>query len=180
MDSARRILVGISGSIAAVKTPEIVRLLVDEGYDVHCFSTPNAREFVAPLSLATFTGHPVISDMYGPDAHLMPHVAWAEAAELMLIVPATATLLGRMAHGLAEDMVTLAYITTKAPVLAAPAMHPTMWEHPSTQENVRILKNRGVSFVGPFIGPLADKTHGEGRMAEPEDIMAAVQKLLRK
>jgi len=175
---ARRVLLGISGSIAAVKSPELVRLLVDKGYDVDCVATQGAMQFVTALALSTFSGHPVVDEMFGDEAWRMPHLKLADQADVMVIAPATALLLGRCAHGLTEDMVTLSFLTTTAPVLIAPAMHPTMWEHPATQANVKILRERGAAFVGPYVGPLADKTHGEGRMSEPAEIVAAVEKIL--
>ena len=178
--AGKRVLLGVSGSIAAVKAPEIVRLLADRGFDVSCVMTKSAEEFVTPLSLATFSGKPVLSSVFGPESYQMPHLTLADEADLFIIAPASATLLGRCANGLAEDMVSLIHITTKAPVLMAPAMHPTMWEHPATQQNVRILRERGVTFVGPFNGPLADNTKGAGRMSEPEAIVAAAEKILKK
>jgi phosphopantothenoylcysteine synthetase/decarboxylase len=179
-----RILLGISGSIAAVKTPELVRLMVDKGWDVSCVLTTSAEQFVAPLALATFSGKPVVQGMFDAEAFRMPHLRLAEEADLMLIAPATALLLGRMAHGLTDDMVSLCYLTTTAPVVVAPAMHPTMWEHAATQQNVKLLRERGVTVVGPYAvgpyaGPLADKSHGEGRMTEPAEIVKAVEKLLK-
>jgi phosphopantothenoylcysteine decarboxylase/phosphopantothenate--cysteine ligase len=176
--AGRRLLLGVSGSIAAVKAPEIVRLLVERGFDVTCLLTTEAAQFVSPLSLAAFSGKPVIADMFGPNAYSMPHLKLADSIDAMVIAPATATLIARCAHGLAEDMVSLTYITTTAPVLMAPAMHPTMWEHPATRENVKMLRARGVSFLGPFAGPLADNTQGEGRMIAPVEIVAAVETLL--
>jgi phosphopantothenoylcysteine decarboxylase / phosphopantothenate---cysteine ligase len=175
---ARRILLGISGSIAAIKSPELVRLLVDKGYDVDCVMTKGATHFVTPLSLSTFTGRPVVEEMFGDEAWRMPHLKLAENADVMVIAPATALMLARCAHGHTEDMVSLSYLTTTAPVLIAPAMHPTMWEHAATQANVKTLRERGVTFVGPYIGPLADKTHGEGRMSEPSEIIQTIEKVL--
>jgi phosphopantothenoylcysteine decarboxylase/phosphopantothenate--cysteine ligase len=175
---ARRVLLGVSGSIAAVKSPELVRLLVDKGFDVDCVLTQGATHFVTPLALGTFSGHPVVDEMFGHEAWRIPHLKLAEQADVMVIAPATALILARCAAGLSQDMVTLSYLTTTAPVLIAPAMHPTMWEHPATQANVKILRERGVTFVGPYIGPLADKTHGEGRMSEPSEILQAVEKAL--
>lgn len=174
---SRRVVLGISGSIAAVKAPELVRLLIDKGYEVDCFMTESAKHFASPLALATFSGRPVVDSMFGPDAWRMPHLR-AENPDVFLMAPTTATTLARCASGLAEDVVSLAYLTTTAPVVIAPAMHPSMWEHPAMQSNVRILKERGAHFVGPYIGPLADKTHGEGRMTEPAEIVDAVEKLL--
>lgn len=175
-----RILLGITGSIAAVKVPELVRLLVDKGFEVSCLMTTEAKEFVAPLPLSTFSGNLVIDDVFHPEAYKMPHIEMTEKAHLFLIAPATATAIARCAHGLAEDMVSLAYVAFAGPVLIAPAMHPPMWEHPATQANVKILKDRGVHFTGPYVGPLADKTRGEGRMTEPEEIVKAVERLLPK
>ena len=172
--AGRKVVLGVSGSIAAMKSPEIVRLLVDAGFDVTCLATRSALSFVSPLVLATFSGKPVISEMYGPDAHLMPHIKLANEANLFLVAPASITLLGRFAHGLADDIVTLTYLTTTAPVMIAPAMHPTMWEHPATQANVALLKERGAKFLGPHIGPLADNTKGAGRMVEPQVIAKTV------
>ena len=174
---SRRVVLGISGSIAAVKATELVRLLLDRGMEVDCFMTQSAKQFASPLALATFCGRPVVDEIFGEEAWKMPYLR-AENPDVFVLAPATATLLGRCAHGLAEDAVSLAYITTTAPVLMAPAMHPSMWEHPATQANVKILRERGVTFVGPYIGPLADKTRGEGRMSEPQEIVEAVEKVL--
>src|SRR5258708_5710244 len=123
--SGRRILVGASGSIAAVKTPELVRLLVDKEYQVQCLLTHGAKEFVSPLALATFSGNAVLENVFGAEAYRMPHIVHAEKADLMIVAPASAALLARFVTGLADDVVTLCYITTKAPVLIAPAMHPS-------------------------------------------------------
>ena len=174
----RRILLGITGSIAAVKSPELVRLLVDKGYQVDCLLTASADKFVSKLALATFSGNPLIDDIFGADAWRIPHIKLAENADILVISPATAATLARCANGLAEDMVSLAYLTSPAPVLVAPAMHTGMWEHPATQANVKILRERGVTFIGPYIGPLADQSHGEGRMSEPTEILQAIEKIL--
>lgn len=179
-EPGRRILVGAAGSIAAVKTPELVRLLVEDGHSVQCVLTRGAQEFVSALALSTFTGNETVTGVFGPDAHKLPHIVHAEQAELMVVAPASAALLAHFATGLADDIVTLCYITTKAPLLIAPAMHPTMWEHPSTQANVKTLRDRGAQFIGPYFGPLADKTHGDGRMSEPEEIAKAAEKILSK
>ncbi|MCG3205278.1 MAG: Coenzyme A biosynthesis bifunctional protein CoaBC [Elusimicrobia bacterium] len=176
--SGRRILVGVSGSIAAVKTPELVRLLVDKEFDVQCVMTKGAKEFASSLALATFSSHPVVEDIFGSEAFSLPHIVHSEKADLFVVAPATATLLGRFANGLADDIVSLCYITTRAPVLVAPAMHPSMWEHAAIQANVKTLRDRGVHFVGPTMGPLADKTRGDGRMSEPENIVQAIEKIL--
>lgn len=171
-----RVLVGVAGSIAAVKATDVVRRLREAGHDVNCVMTESATQFVSPLALATFSGNPVHHQMFGPEAYQMPHLSLSAAAEVYVIVAATASTLARCAQGLADDLVSLCYITTTAPVVIAPAMHDTMWAHPAVQENVKILKARGVRFVGPIKGSLADQTQAEGRMSEPDDIAAAVGK----
>lgn len=180
MASGRRIVLGITGSIAAVKSPALVRLLVEKKFDVTCVMSDSAQNFVAPLPLATFSGKPVFNGMFEERAFEMPHLKLAEESHLMIVAPASATALARFAHGLADDLVSLIYVSTTAPVIVAPAMHPTMWKHPATQENVRILKERGVIFTGPSIGPLADKTNGDGRMSEPERILDVIERTLKK
>lgn len=174
-----KVILGVSGSIAAVKAPELVRLLVEKGMDVTCLLTHEAEKFVTPLSLSTFSGNRAFSGVFGSDAYQMPHLKLAAEADIMVVAPMTATLLGRFAHGLSEDIISLTYITTEAPVVVAPALHPTMWTHPATQENVRILKSRGVVFSGPTQGLLADKSTGLGRMSEPIEIVSLIQKLLK-
>ncbi len=173
-----RILLGVAGSIAAVKATDVVRRLREAGHEVHCVMTPSATQFVSPLSLATFSGHPVHHDMFAADAYQMPHLSLSNEADVMVIVAASASTLARCANGLADDMVSLCYVTTTAPVVIAPAMHDTMWAHPAVQENVKTLKSRGVEFVGPVKGKLADQTQAEGRMSEPDDIVASVGKAL--
>ena len=178
--SGRRILLGVSGSIAAVKTPELVRLLVDKQFSVQCVLTKGATQFVAPLALATFSGKKVFQDIFEDDAYQLPHIVHTEEADLFVVAPATATLLAEFAMGMAHDMVSLCYVTTRKPVLIAPAMHPSMWEHPATQSNVETLRKRGVHFSGPAMGPMADNTHGDGRMSEPSEIVSAIEKILKK
>jgi phosphopantothenoylcysteine decarboxylase/phosphopantothenate--cysteine ligase len=173
-----RILVGVAGSIAAVKATDVVRSLREAGHHVDCVMTESAAQFVSPLALATFSGNPVHHQMFGPEAYKMPHLDLSLKADAMLIVAASASLLARCAHGLADDLVSLCYITTTAPVVIAPAMHDTMWAHTATQENVKILKARGVVFAGPVKGKLADQTTAEGRMAEPNDLVAVLEKTL--
>src|SRR5438045_2304977 len=120
--SRPRILLGITGSVAAVKAPELVRLFKDKGYDVTCFLTRSAEKFVSKLALATLSGEPALSDMFGSEAYQMPHIRLTNESDLLLIAPASVTILGRCAYGLAEDLVTLSYLTTTKPVIMAPAM----------------------------------------------------------
>ncbi|HVN36613.1 MAG TPA: bifunctional phosphopantothenoylcysteine decarboxylase/phosphopantothenate--cysteine ligase CoaBC [Myxococcota bacterium] len=175
----RRILLAVSGGIAAYKIPELVRLLRREGHEVRCIATEAALEFVTPLVLQTLTGLPVRTRLFdASEEGQIDHIALADRAELLLIAPATANVLARLAHGLADDLVTTVALATRAPVLIAPAMNVNMWQHPATRENVRVLRERGAEFVGPESGSLACGWEGEGRMAEPAAIAAAAERRL--
>jgi phosphopantothenoylcysteine decarboxylase/phosphopantothenate--cysteine ligase len=175
----RRVLVAVSAGIAAYKIPELVRALRTAGHEVRCVLTHGAGRFVAPLVLQTLSGRPVRSELFdASEEGEIDHIALADWAELVVVAPATAHLLARMAHGLADDLVTTLLLATRAPLLVAPAMNVQMWNHPATQENVATLRGRGVSFLGPEAGELACGWQGEGRMTEPRDLAAEVQRLL--
>jgi len=169
----RQILVAASGGIAAYKTPELVRRFVRAGHAVRCALTPEATRFVTPLVLQTLSGAPARTDLFDLSQEgEIDHIALADWAELVVVAPATANLLARLAHGLADDLVSTLALATRAPLLVAPAMNVNMWRHPATRANVEILCERGVRFVGPEAGELACGWEGEGRMAEPADIFA--------
>ncbi|MCA9510696.1 MAG: bifunctional phosphopantothenoylcysteine decarboxylase/phosphopantothenate--cysteine ligase CoaBC [Myxococcales bacterium] len=169
----RRILVAATGGIAAYKVPELVRALRRAGHEVRCVATRGAASFVSPLVLQTLTGHPVRSELLDPSEEgEIDHIALADWAELVVVAPATAHTLARMAQGLADDLVCAVLLATRAPVLVAPAMNVNMWSHPATRSNVAVLRERGVRFVGPASGELACGWQGEGRMAEPAEIAA--------
>ncbi|CAG0990203.1 phosphopantothenoylcysteine decarboxylase / phosphopantothenate---cysteine ligase [Myxococcaceae bacterium] len=171
----RRILCAVSGGIAAYKTPELVRGLVRSGFDVRCAITASAARFVAPLALETVSGHRVRADLFDrAEEGEIDHIALADWAELVVVAPATANLLARMAIGMADDLVTTLLLATRAPLLVAPAMNVNMWRHPATRGNVEVLGRRGVRFIGPESGALACGWEGEGRMAEPARIVAEV------
>jgi phosphopantothenoylcysteine decarboxylase/phosphopantothenate--cysteine ligase len=173
---ARRILLAVTGGIAAYKSPELVRSLVKAGHTVRCAMTAEAKQFVAPLVLQTVSQHPVRSELFDPaEEGQIDHIALADWAELVIVAPATANILARMAHGLADDLVTATLLATQAPLLVAPAMNVNMWEHPATRANVATLRDRGVAFVGPNAGELACGWQGEGRMAEPEEIAGVAE-----
>ncbi len=175
----RRILLTASGGIAAYKVPELVRQLQRAGHEVRCAVTPAAARFVAPLSLQALTGAPVRQDLFDPSEEgEIDHIRLADWADLVIVAPATANTLGRMAHGLADDLVSAVLLATEAPVLAAPAMNVNMWNHPATQANLETLRQRGVRFVGPGVGDLACGWEGRGRMAEPGEIVAEAGLLL--
>ena len=175
----RRILLAISGGIAAYKTPELVRALRREGHEVRCALTPEATRFVAPLSLQAVSGKRVRMDLFdaGEEGEI-DHIGLADWADLVLVAPCTANLMAKMSHGLADDLVTAVLLATRAPVLVAPAMNVNMWTHPATQGNLALLRTRGLSFVGPDEGELACGWEGQGRMSDPDVLVEAVQALL--
>ncbi len=169
----------ISGGIAAYKIPDLVRTLVRAGLVVRCVMTRSAAQFVTPLALQTVSGHPVRADLFdASEEGAIDHIALADWADLVLVAPATASLLARMSHGLADELAGTLLLATRAPVLAAPAMNVNMWRHPATQENVERLRRRGVRFIGPETGALACGWEGEGRLADPAVIAAEVELLL--
>lgn len=171
----RRILLAISGGIAAYKAPELVRALKRAGHDVRCALTPEAARFVSPLSLQAVSGATVRRDLFdaGEEGEI-DHIALADWADLILVAPATANLLAKMANGLADDLVTAVLLATRSKVLVAPAMNVNMWSHPATEANVALLRTRGVAFVGPDSGELACGWEGLGRMSEPAVLVEAV------
>ena len=172
----RRILVAVSGGIAAYKVPELTRALDRNGCELRCILTEAGAEFVSPLVLQTLTRQPVRSRLLDPgEEGRIGHIDLADWAELVLVAPATADLLAKLAVGIADDLVSTVLLATRAPVLVAPAMNVNMWEHAATQANVATLRARGVGFVGPATGALACGWEGTGRMAEPAQIAEAVE-----
>ena len=170
----RKVLLGVTGSIAAYKAVELVRLFVKNGDDVTVLMTPAAKEFVAPLTFQTLSRNPVFVDQFAPVVSWKPeHVSLAEAADLVVVAPATANTLAKMRYGLADNLLTATLLATRAPVVVAPAMNTGMWEAAATQENLAALKARGVTVVEPGDGELACGVKGKGRMMEPEKIFEA-------
>ena len=172
MESAR-ILVAISGGIAAYKVPELVRLLQREGHEVRCAATPAALRFVSPLALQALTGETVRSALFDPSEEgEIDHIRLADWADLIIVAPATADLLAKMATGLADDLVTAVLLGTRAQILVAPAMNVNMWTHSATQKNLETLRSRGLHVIGPDSGELACGWEGAGRMSDPARIVA--------
>lgn len=169
------IILGVSGGIAAYKTPELVRQLVKAGHEVRVVMTHSAQQFVTPLALQTVSIHRVRSELFDPEAEsAMDHIELARWAELILIAPATAHCIAQLSAGLAGNLLTTLCLASTAPLLLAPAMNQQMWQHPATQENLSRLRERGVQFVGPADGSQACGEIGPGRMSEPADIVTAV------
>jgi phosphopantothenoylcysteine decarboxylase / phosphopantothenate---cysteine ligase len=180
-----RVTVGVSGGIAAYKAAELVRALQRQALEVHVVMTASAGKFVQPLTFAALTGHKVITSLWdeseigagsGEDSEQngIEHIGEAQWADALVVAPATANILAKFANGIADDFLTTLYLATQAPVLVAPAMNVNMWEHPATQANLEILRQRGVRVVEPGTGALACGMVGAGRMAEPEAIADAV------
>ena len=182
---AMRIALGVTGGVAAYKAAELVRRLQQEKVDIQVVMTRSAREFITPLTFAALTGQKVITDMFGAESSApanvesaIEHIAVAQRIDLLLIAPATADILAKLARGIADDFLTTLYLATKAPVLVAPAMNVNMWEHPATQENISILRGRGVHVVDPDEGYLACGMTGAGRLAGIEHIAHSVCDIL--
>lgn len=173
------IVVGVTGGIAAYKTVDVVSRLTKLGCNVDVIMTRNAEQFVTPLTFETISHNPVTKDTFVRERSWeVGHVALAHKADLVLVAPATANLLAKLAHGLADDMLTTTLLATKAPILLAPAMNTGMWTAQATQANLQTLLARGLKTVGPDSGLLACGDVGEGRMSEPEEIVAEVVRLL--
>jgi len=174
-DMAKKVVIGVTGSIAAYKACELVRLFVKAGCDVQVAMTEHAKEFVTPLTFRTLSRNPVQCDMFADPLTWKPeHISLADEADVLVIAPATANVIAKMAHGIADDLLSSVALATKAPIWVAPAMNDGMWTNPVTQENIASLKERGVKFVSPGDGELACGTSGPGRMAEPSEIFKAV------
>jgi len=177
----RNVVLGVCGSIAAYKSADLASKLVQAGAKLDVVLTQAAQEFIAPFTFRSLTGRSVYTGMFEPVTDAAEeHVALARRADLVIVAPATATTLARLAHGLADDMLSLTVLATRAPLLVAPAMDSQMWEATATQQNMRILQERGVTFVGPVTGRLASGFSGSGRMVEPETILGAAKQLLAR
>src|SRR5712675_1997562 len=174
-----RVALGVSGGVAAYKAAELVRRLQHEGIDVQVVMTKSAQEFVTPLTFAALTGQKVITEMFGSETaganveSAIEHIAVAQRIDLLVVAPATANTIAKMARGIASDFLTTLYLATTAPVVVAPAMNVNMWDHTATQANLEILRQRGVKIVEPGSGHLACGMTGAGRLAENEAIVAA-------
>ncbi len=177
--SSVRILLVIGGGIAAYKSLELIRRLRERGATVRVVMTASAKHFITPLSAATLSGEPVRDELFSlTDESLIGHIELSRAADLVVVAPATANLLARMAGGLADDLATTLLLATDKRTLVAPAMNVRMWEHAATQRNIERLKGDGVLFVGPDAGPMACGEFGPGRLAEPPIIIDAIERAL--
>jgi phosphopantothenoylcysteine decarboxylase/phosphopantothenate--cysteine ligase len=170
--AGRRVVLAVTGGVAAYKAAFLCRLLLEQGAEVRVVMTDDATNFVGTTTFAALTGHPVVRSLFESDL-VSPHTDLGRWADLVIVAPATAATLARLATGMSEEVVSATLLATRAPVLIAPAMHTEMWEHPATRRNIAILERDGVQIVGPGSGALAGGDIGRGRMAEPEEILDA-------
>ena len=176
MTDGKRVLLIVAGGIAAYKSLELIRLLQQRGIGCRCILTRAGAEFVTPLSLAALSADTVYQDLFSLTAESdMGHIELSRSADLVVVAPATADILAKMRAGLADDLATTALLATDKPVMVAPAMNVRMWEHAATQENLGVLRSRGIRVIGPDEGPMACGEFGMGRMAEPAAIAAAIE-----
>jgi phosphopantothenoylcysteine decarboxylase / phosphopantothenate---cysteine ligase len=171
----KKIILGITGSIAAYKAAYLLRGFIKEGAEVQVVITPSGKEFITPVTLSALSQKPVICDFFGAnDGSWNSHVDLGLWADLMIIAPATASTIGKMAHGIADNMLITTYLSAKCPVMVAPAMDLDMYAHPATQNNLAILKKYGNMVIEPDSGELASGLVGKGRMKEPDEILEEV------
>jgi phosphopantothenoylcysteine decarboxylase/phosphopantothenate--cysteine ligase len=174
-----RVVLGVSGGIAAYKACELLRLLTESGHDVTVVPTPAALEFVGAATWAALSGKPVRTQVWD-DVHEVPHVRLGQSADLVLVAPATADLVARAAHGMADDLLTNVLLTARCPVVFAPAMHTEMWQHAATQANVATLRSRGALVLEPAVGRLTGADSGPGRLPEPPEIFEVARRVLAR
>jgi phosphopantothenoylcysteine decarboxylase/phosphopantothenate--cysteine ligase len=178
MIKGKKIILGITASIAAYKSATTVRLLRKEGAEVKVLMTPMAREFITPVTLSTLSGNPVLTEFFsGSDGTWNSHVELGTWADLMVIAPLTACTMGKMVNGIADNLLVATYLSARCPVVLAPAMDLDMYNHPSTKRNLEILREDGNIIIEPVTGELASGLHGKGRMEEPEMIVKLINEI---
>ncbi|MER5889080.1 bifunctional phosphopantothenoylcysteine decarboxylase/phosphopantothenate--cysteine ligase CoaBC [Streptomyces sp. NPDC001941] len=174
-----KVVLGVSGGIAAYKACELLRRLTESGHDVRVVPTASALHFVGAATWSALSGHPVSTEVWS-DVHEVPHVRIGQGADLVVVAPATADMLAKAAHGLADDLLTNTLLTARCPVVFAPAMHTEMWEHPATQENVATLRRRGAVVIEPAVGRLTGVDTGKGRLPDPGEIFEVCRRVLAR
>ncbi|MFJ6779880.1 bifunctional phosphopantothenoylcysteine decarboxylase/phosphopantothenate--cysteine ligase CoaBC [Streptomyces yangpuensis] len=174
-----KVVLGVSGGIAAYKACELLRRLTESGHDVRVVPTAASLNFVGEATWAALSGNPASTEVW-ETVHEVPHVRIGQGADLVVVAPATADMLAKAAHGLADDLLTNTLLTARCPVVFAPAMHTEMWEHPATQENVATLRRRGALVIEPAVGRLTGKDTGKGRLPDPEEIFEVCRQVLRR
>ncbi len=173
---SKNILLGVTGGIAAYKSVTLVRLLKKEGSKVRVVMTKSAQQFITPLTMASLSENPTATDMFDPAVqHEIGHITWPEWADLALIAPATANIIGKAANGIADDLLSSMILAMQCPVIFAPAMHHQMWSHPAVQRNLETLRGFGYAIIEPATGELASGDTGVGRMRAPEEIITFLE-----
>lgn len=177
----KKIVLGVTGSIAAYKAADLIRRLIEEGFKVSVVMTKEAERFITPLTLSSLAGEKVCGEILdeGDGSFSMPHITLAQEADLFLIAPATANIIGKLAYGIADNLLACIALATKAPILIAPAMNAQMYDNKIVQENCRKLQKHGVQFIDPVHGKLACGITGAGHIADEEAILQAVQRAIR-
>jgi len=176
----KHIILGVTGSIASYKACELISLFKKSNFDVSCILTKEGREFITPLTLEVLSSNKVVEDMFAlPENRTPIHVSWADKADLVIICPATANIIGKLASGICDDFLCATVISTKAPVLIAPAMNNNMYRHKIVQRNITALKKIGYKFIGPIKGHLACGSNAIGHLAGISDIFRASKKLIK-
>lgn len=176
----KKIILGISSSIAAYKACDLIRLFVKAGYSVHPVVTKNAENLITPLTLGILAGNPVYTDTFTKEQRMMGHIKLKDGASLLVVAPATANIIGKFANGIANDLLSTTFLSVDCPVIIAPAMNPNMWKHPAVQANLIKLKSWGITIVEPDTGPVACGDEGTGRLADIDDIYEAAVNVLNK
>lgn len=174
-----KVVLGVSGGIAAYKACELLRRLTESGHDVRVVPTAASLNFIGEATWAALSGNPASTEVW-ESVHEVPHVRIGQSADLVVVAPATADMLAKAAHGLADDLLTNTLLTARCPVVFAPAMHTEMWEHPATQENVATLRRRGAVVIEPAVGRLTGKDTGKGRLPDPEEIFEVCRGVLAR
>ncbi|MEV0750119.1 bifunctional phosphopantothenoylcysteine decarboxylase/phosphopantothenate--cysteine ligase CoaBC [Streptomyces sp. NPDC050273] len=174
-----KVVLGVSGGIAAYKACELLRRLTESGHDVRVVPTESSLHFVGAATWSALSGHPVSTEVWN-EVHEVPHVRIGQHADLVVVAPATADMLAKAAHGLADDLLTNTLLTARCPVVFAPAMHTEMWEHPATQENVATLRRRGAVVIEPAVGRLTGVDTGKGRLPDPAEIFEVCRRVLAR
>ncbi|MGW7455481.1 bifunctional phosphopantothenoylcysteine decarboxylase/phosphopantothenate--cysteine ligase CoaBC [Streptomyces sp. NPDC054787] len=174
-----KVVLGVSGGIAAYKACELLRRLTESGHDVRVVPTAASLNFVGEATWAALSGNPASTEVW-ETVHEVPHVRIGQSADLVVVAPATADMLAKAAHGLADDLLTNTLLTARCPVVFAPAMHTEMWEHPATQENVATLRRRGALVIEPAVGRLTGKDTGKGRLPDPDEIFEVCKRVLAR
>ncbi|KNB49874.1 bifunctional phosphopantothenoylcysteine decarboxylase/phosphopantothenate--cysteine ligase CoaBC [Streptomyces caatingaensis] len=174
-----KVVLGVSGGIAAYKACELLRRLTESGHDVRVVPTASALNFVGEATWSALSGHPAVTQVW-ESVHEVPHVRIGQQADLVVVAPATADMLAKAAHGLADDLLTNTLLTARCPVVFAPAMHTEMWEHPATRENVATLRRRGAVVIEPAVGRLTGVDTGKGRLPDPDEIFEVCRRVLAR